>query len=784
MEKTLLILSCCLLLGFTAFAQKDASGKTDAPKQKKWLELDFSLKGGFYNEELQIELLSPGAKIFYTTNGEPPTYESTRYQQPIKIKETTVLRAIAYKAKRKSKTKANTYFINEPATTFPTISIAISDADLFDEEAGLFMDGYEVQDSSWRKEGANFWSRKEILTNCEIFESDGKREFNSITGFRLFGGMSRLFPQKSMTIVTRDRYGKKRISHKIFGKDGLKKHKFLVLRNSGSDFGKSHFRDAFMTSLLDDWDIEKQDYRSTHVYINGRYWGIYNIREKINRYFLEGHTDLDKDSIDLIEHRMSLKRGSTKHYRRMLNFLEENSMANEANYAHLQTLMEVENFMDYQIAQMFFDNQDAGGNIKFWRPQAPAGRWRWILYDTDWGFGLHNPEAYKNNSIAFHLEPEGPAWPNPPWSTLIMRKLMENPDFKQAFINRFADHLNTTFESEHVVESINRFYKDLEPEMYRHLDRWNLREKTWLSHIERMRIFGWKRPEYVRTYLQEMFELGHLSELQASSSAGGRIVINENIVVNDKGFVGQYFEKVPIYIQAIPEFGYKFSHWDGIEIDNDVFDITMLPREKKYNIRAVFEKSLHPLTGQILINEISCNDKHAGDWIELYNNSDEEVMLEDWILTDKKHFYKLPYIYLKPDSYLTVCEDTTAFRNMFPDVKGMIVGNFNFGLSKRKERLGFFTNEGASIDSVFYDIEPKDTTFTIGLLLPHLDNSDLENWDIKKGAGTPNEPNPYYLESRIKAEQELWVRVGIGIGLLLICFLALAMKRRKTRKAA
>ena len=114
---------------------------------------------------------------------------------------------------------------------------------------------------------------------------------------------------------------------------------------------------------------------------------------------------------------------------KMLKYIKKNDLAQQEHYDYIKTQMDVNNFMTYQITQIYCDNQDGGGNIKFWRPQMPNGRWRWILYDTDWGFGLHDSKAYKNNSLAFHTEPDGPKWPNPPWSTFILRKLLENPEF-------------------------------------------------------------------------------------------------------------------------------------------------------------------------------------------------------------------------------------------------------------------------------------------------------------------------------------------------------------------
>ena len=766
-----------ILLGFLhiSFAQKLKESK----KKSNLIALNFSMPGGFYDEEISLELTSsPGAKIYYTVDGTLPNRSSKIYRRPLRINSNTIIRAIARRGRKKSKHQTHSYFFNEPKSTFPVISIAIPPKVLFDPETGLFMKGSNAIDSLWTLPGANFWSKSETLINAEIFETNGNCEYNNLSGLRLFGGMSRLFPQKSMTIVARKRYGQKRFKHKIFGKDGLKKFKFLVLRNSGSDWGKSHFRDAFMTSLLDDWDIEKQDYRPSHVYINGKYWGIYNIREKVNRYFLEDHTDVDKDSLELMEHRFNRKRGSRKHYLNMLKFLEENDLSNPANYAYLKSLMDVKNFMLYQIAQIYFDNRDAGGNIKYWRPAIEGGKWRWILYDTDWGFGLHSEEAYKHNSLEFHTATDGPTWPNPPWSTFILRKLLMNEEFKNQFINTFADQLNTTFESKRVVALINQFYKNLQPEMQRHLDRWQLSNQEWVDHVRIMKVFGVERPAYMRHYLQEFFNLGELVDVDVKISGGGRVVVNENITV-DNNFAGKYFKKVPIRFKAVPNFGYRFSHWEGIRVDEGVRGFILRLKKPKYHLKAVFVKSVHPLAGKIIINEISTNNKQSGDWVELYNSSEKSVNLQDWIFTDTKNDFTLPNATIPSKSYLILCQNRKRFQKTFPD-RTNIVGGFKFGLSKRKEVLNLYTDTGAAVDSMSYELEPTDSIFTLGLLLPFLDNSDFENWEQNFGPGTPSRANPYYLESRIKAKQERAMMFGGIAGILLVFVFLLVMKKTKS----
>ncbi len=741
------------------------------------LEVEYAPTGGFFEDEMVVELFSPGADIYYTTDGsEPWRKNDMRYEGPILVDRTTVIRAVAYIGGKKSNIFGHTYFIQEPDSNFPTLSIALNSSILFDPEHGLFMKGTNAIDSLWKLPGANFWSRKELPVNAEIYEANGQNVYRSLSGFRLFGGMSRLFPQKSFSLVARKRYGQKRIKHRIFGDEGLKKFKFLVLRNSGSDFGKTHFRDALMTSLVDDWDIEKQDYRPAHVYINGDYWGIYNFREKVNRYFIEGHHEnVDKDSLDLIEHRLVRKRGSKKHYQKLWEFLETHSLNNSTNYAYIKSQMEVDNFMNYQIAQIYFDNQDAGGNIKFWRPHKPNGKWRWILFDTDWGFGLHNSEAYKNNSLAFHTEAEGPSWPNPPWSTFILRKLLENRDFEREFLNRFADHLNTNFESKRVLNKIDELYSNLLPEIPRHFDRWRLNETKWHTRVEEMRTFAALRPEYVRMHIMEKFPTGPMRDLSVESTKGGHVLLNENIIIEET-FSGIYFQNIPVKLKAVPSLGYRFSHWEGINIDKDEHDLTLKLRRKEYALRAVFEKFEHPLAGKIMVNEISPNNKESGDWLEIYNNSDEIVNLKDWILTDSKNEFRFPELQISPKDYVVVCEDSAAFEKTFPHAWNFI-GGLGFGLNKRKEIVRIFTPEGAAVDSIGYDIEPQDSVFTLNLMLPWLNNGDYDNWEQLQGYGTPVSANRYYVQSTIQAKRDLWLQIGGAFAVLMICAMMLFLKR-------
>lgn len=769
-----LLCSWCVL---SLTAQQDPRILHELKKQKAIVELEFTVSGGYYNHPLELELYAPKARIYYTLDGTRPTRHSARYRRTLHIDKTTVVRAVAYKWNKKSPVVGHTYFINEPSTAFPTVSLSLPPSVLFDPDKGMFVIGNNAVDTIWSLPGANFWSRKEVRVNTEIFESDGSCVFRSETGLRLFGGMSRLFPQKSLVLVTRKRYGAKNIKHPIFGKKGLKKHKFLVLRNSGSDFGKTHFRDAFMTGLLNDWTLDKQNYRPSHVYINGTYWGIYNIREKINRYFVEGHHRVDKDSISLMEHKQSRKRGSKRHYLKMKQFIAERDLSIPENYAYVKTQMDVQNFMDYQIAQIYFDNQDAGGNIKYWREQKPNGKWQWILYDTDWGFGLHNTTAYKNNSLTFHTEAEGPNWPNPPWSTLILRNLLENETFKKEFIHRFADFMNVTFQPNRVEKHIDKYVTPLLSEIPRHHERWHLSRDKWKQHIKILHNFATQRPRYMWAHLQEEFGLDAPKGLEIQVSHGGRVEINDNISIK-RHFVGQYFTEIPISVNAIPNFGYRFSHWEGLEVEDNWRELTLrLISKDTLRLKAVFEKFNHPLAEKIIINEVSANNRATGDWVELFNHSDEKVSLKNWVLTDRKNEFRFPNITIDANDYLVVCQDSSKLHKHFPQSYNIVDG-LSFGISKWRETLSLFTDNGAAVDSMAYLIEPTDSVFTFNLLLPYLDNGNLDNWELKRGAGSPNAPNPYYVESTIRGEQEQFIQMGVIAAMMLICLGLLGLRNR------
>jgi len=716
-------------------------------------------EAGFYKTGIVVELeaSNTSSTIYYTTNGSLPTIKSKLYQGSIFIDSTTVIKALAIFNDKKSAVLTNTYFIGEDSITLPVVSLSIQPYLLFDPVRGLFKRGPKAS-SKFPHKGANYYSRKEYPSYVEIFETNKERVFDSALGFKIFGGMSRIFPQKSFALyASKSRYGNKYIRHCIFPKKKQKKYKRLVLRNSGSDFGETHFRDALITSFGKDIGLEVQAYRPALVFINGEYWGIYNFREKLTRHYLVENFGYHKDSVNLVEHRKSVQAGSRKTYDAMRTFMRNNTLANQENFDYINTQMDVDNFMEYEILQIYIDNQDAGGNIKFWRPMEEGGRWRWILFDTDFGLGHYGRFGFRNNSLAFHTRPDGPGWPNPPWSTLNLRSLLLNKNFETAFVSRFLDRLNSTFDSTNIIPRIDEMADVILPELPRHWERWNLTSKRWTKEVDRMKDFVKKRPAYMRTFLQKQFpQFGREVRLDIQVDSCGRVELNEVINVNNQ-FSGVYFQKLPVQVKANPYFGCQFSHWelDSERIDGKELNIRF--SDTLHTLKAIFIKKEHPAVRQMIINEISCSDSASGDWIEFYNDSDKDLDLSSWIIAStNKETFVFPSATIKAKDYIVVCKNIQRFKEAFPSCKNFI-GGLPFGLNAEKEIVMIYDDESNPVDSIGYYFS-KDSIHlmqTIVLRDYNLDNNTINSWKKIQRSGSPASVNPDYLKIK---EQKDWNR--------------------------
>lgn len=513
------------------------------------------------------------------------------------VKKATVVRAMAVKnGYNPSPVVTQNYFFSQSVHSLPVISINLNEDLFFDYERGIHVAGKDFDD--WRManpDASNISSNNNYQRSGDATESranfsffkNGQQELNQDVGIRINGGSTRHYPNKALRIYARSEYGNGNLNYVFFNDLDHDAFKTIILRNSGNDILQTYFRDAFIQRASAHMNVSIQHYQPAVVYLNSEYWGLLNIRERYDKHYFKRAYGVDDDKLDFLEFTgAQVQEGNPDHYIAMLHFMENNDLSVEANYEYIQTQLDPENFTDYFIANIYARNTDwPHNNIEFWRKQTAAyepnapygqdGRWRWVLKDTDFGFGNEGgPESYMHNTLAHASSTGGDVLTNPEWSTFVFRKLLENPTFRNNFINRFADMINTAYLPERLEGIISEMKARIADEILQHGERWeSINAASWEENINTMVQFAQQRPQFQRDHIRDKFNIAENVPftLNVNMPYVGYIKIN-TINLNDTTpgvsempypWSGIYFKDIPVKLKAIAQEGYTFSHWSG-----------------------------------------------------------------------------------------------------------------------------------------------------------------------------------------------------------------------------
>jgi len=458
-----------------------------------------SKPGGFYDNpfKLSLEDDNHGGQIRYTVDGSEPSANSMLYDKPIDISNTTVIRSrIIDSNKRMGPVVAHTYFVQEQAT-LPVMSIIASPELLWSETKGIYVLGKNASKKPPYR-GANYWEDREIPIHLQLYE-DKLMVFQSGAGMKIFGGESRALPQKSLALYAKKKYGAAKFEYRFFSGLGIQRFDSLVLRNSGQDFAKTHFLDGLNATLLQGTGLDVQAYRPVVVYLNGQYWGIHDLREKITTDFLADHHGINPENIDLLESGGTVKAGDADQFHELMEYVRTHDLSKQDHYEHVQRQIDIDNFILYEIAEITIANQDwPDHNIRYWRPRQSDGRWKWIVYDTDQSFG--DPT---DDTLSSVLDPLNAGYP----ANELLQNLMKNESFRERFLRKFAESLNDTFRADRVISAIREVAGKLEPEMERHLNRWGGSMEQWKREVQALERFAEQRPREMVHIIRNRFNL-------------------------------------------------------------------------------------------------------------------------------------------------------------------------------------------------------------------------------------------------------------------------------------
>ena len=551
---------------------------------------NFSHQGGYYGKPfaITVEPSEIDCTICYTLDGSTPQYDNCRYfGDPLIIDSTCVFNAMAFRDGHLASKLVSETFLFRAAHRLPVVSIIADD----------WSDFYNLMDPTLAKEG-----------RVTYMDENGIKQFYETIELAIAGGASRRHDQKPISLHTQSQLGGKWLKYPLFPNKEMEKYRGFVLRNGGNSVPHTQFRDAFLQHLVGQLgNVDYLDSRPVVTYINGNYYGIYNIREKKCRHYFESNHNLHPDSINvLLEYEHTLL-GNTDSWNELLTFVESNNLSDFDNLNAVLNKIDVENFIDYQIAEIFYANSDwPMHNVRLWEPQKVDGKWRWILFDLDMSFREYklgwNSLKYGLGENNFHSDRDTKKINE---RTLLLRKLTgESPFFRHRFINRFSDLMNTVFSSEYMLASIDSFQQLYSPEIKEHIDKWYVDDeseitshKSWLSGIKNLKYFAIDRPDSMRLFIDEQWSLGGWAKvaIENNNVEGGSVQLNTLQLTKDK-WVGDYFLNVPIELTALPREGYKFSHWESSRpVDMDLkkqVSKLLLKKEEPVTIYPIFKKRL------------------------------------------------------------------------------------------------------------------------------------------------------------------------------------------------
>lgn len=443
---------------------------------------EFNIDSGVYNDSDGINLeISGNGTIYYTLDGSNPTTNSFVYSGPIFLNNTTVVKAVSYKeGKLISDVKIGSYIINENHT-MPVMSVSLNPNDF-----------KKVQSDAWN-------TKLEVSAYAELYE-DGK-SFEIPCGFKLFGGSTRGLPKKSFALKFKKKYGASTLNYQVFENRDYSKFNSLILRSGSQDQEAAFYRDILMTSLVDGvTNLQVQAYKSVILYINGVYWGVYNIREQVDDDFISNNFNVSKNGTNIVRIDNDITVGDGKKYFDLLTYLSTHDMSNKSNYEYVKKILNIESYVDFWVAENWIANNDIVNTRFYYHPDIDAGKINMIFYDLD--FGMWNAS---HNYFTFSVDPNGMSRLNV--STLMMRKLMENSEFKKTFLERLNYQLKNVWNEERVLEQIDLIYENLKPEMERNQQRWSMTYASWEAEVEKLRNYAKTRTKNVKSHAKSFFNL-------------------------------------------------------------------------------------------------------------------------------------------------------------------------------------------------------------------------------------------------------------------------------------
>jgi len=459
------------------------------------------------------------------------------------------------------------YLVGINLYEFPIVTVTMDPDDLWDADTGIYVPGNGYDGSNFLT--ANFmqnWERKAV---SDWFDAQGNHFWQKQSDIEIHGNYTARAGQKSLRFKAADLSGANSLNYPFFGTDYLDHFKHLILRNSGNDVHMTMFRDNFVHTIIKEQGLDTANYRPFIVFLNGEFWGIHNLQEHMQEHYVSNHYDIPLTQLDVIERNLDVLSGDSADYSSILSYLELNDESDPSVWQYLETKIDMQNFKEYMSAEIIAGNTDwPGNNIRYWRKKVPYtpgapyghdGRWRWLVYDMDFSYGLYQSPAWIHDTLGRAIDP------TLEWRTFLLRSLLNNQGFKNDFINTFADRLNYNWEPNKVINLVNQFQTRNYNTMPAHIERWNFPQSfaLWLGEVQFLRDFANNRPDYLRSLIVSHFSLSGVANVTLSITPPGAAIVRINDRIDLVSGNYKYFQGVPISLEATFDPRWEIADFGG-----------------------------------------------------------------------------------------------------------------------------------------------------------------------------------------------------------------------------
>ncbi len=532
---------------------------TPTPVDTSKPEPVFSKESGSYDKSFELSLHAPkGSKIYYTTDGSEPDVSSVggsvkdtvptklptnEYKQAITVKnrdndenrlcskvnipymydptdyynngpfypevsavpKATIIRAMAVDEKgNTSKTVTKTYFVDkdlaEVYKNASVISVVTDPDNLLSKERGIYRYG------NWENSGAE-WERPAAVT---YFEEDGTIPFETTMGMRIHGNYTCRWGQKSLRFYFREELGLKNLKgYQLIpgavNADGkpTKKYKRFILRNGGNEYAYSKMQDVFIQSLVSDRAFTTQSSRPCVLFLNGEYWGLYNLMERYSDNYLEEEFGVDKDNVVVIKND-ELDEGKEEDFAlyEQLQAMADLDMSLTDNYEKFKKMVDIQSYLDYYATEIYIGNKDwPDNNVQLWRTREDDGsdygdtKWRYMLYDTEYSMNLWGQD---NNGNTNRLQEARN-------KDALFDALCKNDSFKQSLADTLMDLADKNFKSADAAKKLDAMAAVYRPLMEQYKKRFGNGDVD--SRVRDMKSFMANRKSQIKKHIQESLSI-------------------------------------------------------------------------------------------------------------------------------------------------------------------------------------------------------------------------------------------------------------------------------------